>query len=120
MWHVMWHVMWRGGAVLLLLAGCAGPGAPNLGCSGEVRLRNQGAATVEQVYLSPAGPADWGQDRLAPGVLPPGAEARLSAAPGRNAVRVVFANGRAAEMAAMDVCATPELTIQPAGLLAGR
>lgn len=108
--------------LLPLLAGCAG-GADTvaaLGCSGELRLRNQGPMTVEQAFVSARGPGDWGPDLLAPGTLPPGAEQVVRGAPGRNAVRLVFANGRAAEMSALDVCANPNLAIQPSGLLASR
>ena len=109
--------------VLPLLAGCAGGGADPvaaLGCSGELRLRNLGPMTVEQAFVSPRGPEDWGPDLLAPGTLPPGAQQVVAGAPGRNAVRIVFANGRAAEILALDVCATPNLAIQPTGLLASR
>lgn len=109
--------------LLPLLAGCAGAGGDtvaSLGCSGELRLRNQGPMTVEQVFVSPRGPAQWGPDLLAPGTLQPGAEQVVRGGPGRNAVRIVFANGRAAEMLALDVCANPNLSISPTGLLASR
>lgn len=108
--------------LLPLLASCAGEGAgpaATLGCPGEVRLHNAGSLAVEQAYLSPAGPADWGRDLLAPGTLQPGEERVVRAAPGRNAVRIVFVNGRAAEMVGMNICATPNLRITPTGLLAG-
>ena len=115
--------MTRAVLLLPLLAACAGggegPGAA-LGCGGEVRLRNAGAMAVEQAYFSLAGPANWGRDVLAPGTLPPGEERVVRTTPGRNAVRIVFANGRAAEMTAMDVCGTPGLRITPAGLVAER
>ena len=114
----------RGALLLLpLLAGCAGGAGDmvaTLGCSGELRLRNQGPMTVEQAFVSARGPGDWGPDLLAPGTLPPGAERVVRGTPGRNAVRIVFANGRAAEMPALDVCANPNLAIQPTGLLASR
>lgn len=109
--------------LLPLLAGCAGAGGDavsTLGCSGELRLRNQGPMTIEQVFVSPRGPAQWGPDLLAPGTLPPGATQVVRGAPGRNAVRIVFANGRAAEMLALDVCGNPNLGISPTGLLASR
>lgn len=109
--------------LLPLLAGCAaGGGDPvaSLGCAGDLRLRNLGPVTVEQAFVSPRGPDEWGPDLLAPGTLPPGAEQVVRGAPGRNAVRIVFANGRAAEMLALDVCANPNLAIQPTGLLASR
>ena len=108
--------------VLALLSGCAsGPqGVATLGCGGEVQLRNTGQQTVEQAYFRPVGAVDWGQDRLAPGTLPPGAAMTVTANPGINDVRLVFTNGRAAEMPALDICTAPVLTIQPQGLLAGR
>jgi hypothetical protein len=109
--------------LLLVLAACAGGGAgpaATIGCSGEVRLRNIGPMAVEQAYFSPAGPGDWGRDLLAPGDIPPGGDRAVMATPGRNAVRIVFANGRAAEMPAMDVCATPTLSIAPTELIASR
>ncbi len=109
--------------LLPLLAACAGEGAgpaATLGCSGEVRLRNIGPMAVEQAYFSPAGPGNWGRDLLAPGTIPPGGDLLVTATPGRNAVRIVFANGRAAEMPAMDVCTTPTLSIAPTELIASR
>jgi len=112
--------MKRGLLLLPLLAACAGGEVPSIGCGGEVRLQNAGSVTVEQAYISQAGSANWGRDLLAPGTLPPGADRVVLAMPGRNAVRIVFANGRAAEMAEMDVCATPNLRIRPTELLASR
>jgi hypothetical protein len=114
----------RGALLLLpLLAACGSGGGDTvaaLGCSGELRLRNQGPVMVEQAFVSARGPGDWGPDLLAPGTLPPGAEQVVRGTPGRNAVRIVFANGRAAEIPSLDVCATPSLGIQPTGLLASR
>ncbi len=110
----------RGILLLPLLAACAGGDVANSSCSGQVRLQNAGSVTVEQAYFSTAGSADWGQDLLAPRTLAPGAERVLQGAPGRTAVRIVFANGRAAEMSAMDVCATPNLRIRPTELQPSR
>lgn len=110
--------------LLPLLAACAGGEGANstatLGCSGEVRLRNVGNMAVEQVYFSASGPANWGPDLLAPTDIPPGGDRAVRATPGRNAVRIVFANGRAAELPAMDVCATATLSIAPHELIASR
>ncbi|WP_421989659.1 hypothetical protein [Roseococcus sp.] len=105
----------------LLLAACAAPPSGGTGgCDGRIQLRNASSLAVEQLYVSTAGPADWGRDLLAPGHLPAGATQTVMARSGLNAVRVVFANGRAAEMAGMDVCANPILTVLPNGLQAGR
>ncbi|TCH97485.1 hypothetical protein EJV46_15265 [Roseococcus sp. SYP-B2431] len=104
-----------------LLAACAAPpGGGTSGCDGRIQLRNAAPIAVEQLYVSMAGPSDWGRDHLAPGTLPAGSTQSVMARPGINAVRVVFVNGRAAEMTGMDVCATPVLTVQPNGLQAGR
>jgi hypothetical protein len=106
---------------LLLLAACAAPPSGGTGgCDGRIQLRNAAPVAVEQLYVSTAGPSDWGQDYLAPSTLPSGAAQSVVVRPGLNAVRVVFVNGRAAEMARMDVCANPILTVQPNGLQASR
>ncbi len=105
----------------LFLAACVAPPPGATGnCDGRMQLRNSAPVAVEQLYVSPAGPADWGRDRLAPDTLPSGAARGFAVRPGLNAVRVVFANGRAVEMAGMDVCASPVLTVLPNGLQAGR
>lgn len=105
----------------ILLAGCAAqPTGNSLGCDGRIQIRNAAPIAIEQLYVSPAGPSNWGRDLLAPQNLPMGAERSVPVRPGVNAVRVVFVNGRAAEMAGMDVCANPVLTIQPNGIQAGR
>ncbi|MBS7813532.1 hypothetical protein [Roseococcus pinisoli] len=105
----------------LLLAACVAPPPGSLGgCDGRIQLRNASPVAVEQLYVSAAGPADWGRDQLSPGTLSSGAARDVVARPGLNAVRVVFVNGRAVEMAGLDVCATPVLTVQPNGLQASR
>lgn len=105
----------------LLLAACtAPPSGGMMGCDGRIQLRNAAPVAVEQLYVSPAGPSDWGRDHLAPGTLPTGGVQSVVVRPGVNAVRVVFVNGRAAEMAGMDVCANPVLIVQPNGLQASR
>lgn len=105
----------------LLLAACAAPPSGGSGgCSGQLDVRNAASSGVEQLYVSTTGPSDWGRDHLAPSTLPPGAARSITVRPGLNSVRVVFVNGRATEMAGMDVCATPVLTVQSNGLQVGR
>lgn len=105
----------------LLLSACTTPPSGGMvGCDGRMQVRNAAPVAVEQLYVSPAGPSDWGRDQLAPGRLPTGAEQSVQVRPGVNAVRVVFVNGRAAEMAGMDVCANPILIVQPNGLQPSR
>ena len=105
----------------LLLAACAAPPSGGTGgCDGRLQLRNAAPVAVEQLYVSTAGPSAWGADLLAPATLAPGGARTVTVRPGLNAVRVVFVNGRAAEMAGLDVCANPLLVVQPNGLQAGR
>lgn len=110
-------------ALLLLpiLAACAAPPSGGMvGCDGRIQLVNAAPVAVEQLYVSAAGPSDWGRDVLAPGTLAPGATQTVAVRPGINAVRLVFVNGHAAEMPGLDVCANPVLTVQRDGFQAGR
>ena len=110
------------GLLLPLAAACAGPGGEPmaLGCDGVLRVANAAPQTVEQLFVSAAGPRGWGPDRLAPGTLPPGGQHAARTSDGRvQSVRVVFVDGSAVEIRDLDVCATPRLTIGAGGLQAG-
>ncbi|MFL1463931.1 hypothetical protein ACI6QG_17100 [Roseococcus sp. DSY-14] len=101
--------------LLLLLAACAAPGAapPALRCDGSLTVRNRSGAEVEQLFVN------GGADLLAPATLRPGAQRAVPAQRGPgNAVRVVFADGRAAEIAGLDSCETPGLDVLPGALQA--
>lgn len=103
--------------VPLALAGCGGGAA---GCRpAEAQATNASAAPVEQLYLAPDAAA-WSTDRLGPEGLPPGASRpiRLAGGPGRLALRVVWADGRAAELPGIDGCTTRRLLILDDGLRA--
>lgn len=113
--------------LLAAAAACAAPGAPTtttgaarLGCTGEVRLANASGQVVEQAYVG--APGAWGPDLLAPGTLAPGASAAFRLPPppreARRAVRVVFDNGRAAELPGLDLCETPDVTVERGGVRA--
>ncbi len=108
--------------LLLLLTACAAPGGQvsTLGCSGQLTVRNSSSQAIEQIYVSQAGPRDWGPDLLATGTMPMGDSRTFQAKPGVNSFRAVFVNGRAAEMAGLDVCDTPVLTVLPNNLAPGR
>ena len=99
----------------LILAACAAPVAapPNLRCDGTVLVRNRSMGEVEQLF------ANGGQDALAPATLPPGAQRMVQARPGPgNAFRVVFTDGRAAEIGGVNSCETPGLDVLPGALQA--
>ncbi|WP_207537774.1 hypothetical protein [Sabulicella rubraurantiaca] len=103
----------------LLLAGCAGPVAQQAagrGCDGVMVVRNAAPVEVEQFFAG--APGQWGQDLLVPGTLAPGAQRIFRIGPGPRAFRVVYATGRAGEVAGVDPCATPNLTINANGMTA--
>ena len=96
-------------ALLALLAGCARGNAP-AGCApAEASLENASRLAVEQLYLAPAG-GTWGADLIGPafpagGDLASGARLPLRfEGRGPYALRVVWVNGRAADMQGLDGC----------------
>ncbi len=101
----------------LLVAACAAPVAapPALRCDGTVTVRNRSAGEVEQLFVN------GGEDLLAPATLPPRAQRAVPARPGPdNSFRVVFTDGRAAEISGVNSCETPGLDVLPGALQAVR
>jgi hypothetical protein len=99
-------------AALLALAACAGDlPVPGGNCGGPVRVTNEARLAVEQLYLREPGQAGWGRDLLAPGELAPGAlyEGRVGASP--VALRAVFVDGTAVEVARIEVCGAPDIRL---------
>ncbi|MBK1657754.1 hypothetical protein [Paracraurococcus ruber] len=97
--------------VLPLLVGCATGG----GC--ETVLANASGRVVEQVYLARAGEA-WGRDLAAPGQVAPGGTLPLRfAGQGSHALRIVWADGRAAEMPAVEACKVQRITVRDTELV---
>ncbi len=97
-------------ALVLAAAGCAAPGSGGCGPR-DVVLRNASALAIEQAYGGAGAPGAWGVDLLGPTELPPGASRTLRLPAGAKAVRLVWVNGRAAEIADLDVCAISSLTL---------
>ena len=77
------------------------------------RLINRGRAEVNEVYASPSGDDDWGDDRLGEDTVRAGASYVLRLPPGECTwdIRVVFANGNATERRRVDLCATTDLRV---------
>lgn len=75
------------------------------GCDTSIRFENTSSITVTNLYYKPAPVATWGSDRLGQNVLRPGAttNVRLSHARPYD-FRVVYENGRSAELRNVDVC----------------
>ena len=105
------------------LAGCLPAGQPGAAAAcgpREVLLRNASAMAVEQAYGGSGAPGGWGAELLGPAELPPGASRRLRLPAGTRAVRLVWVNGRAAELGDIDACAIGTLTLTDAALRAER
>lgn len=104
---------------LLAAAGCAGDGGL---CGGrDIGLVNASSLGVEQVSLGTGAPNGWGADLLGQRpALPQGAAMTLPAVGGARtqAVRVVWVNGRAAELGGLDGCRFQRLVVQDGGMRA--
>ena len=112
---------------LLSLAACVAP--PPVGyapimveqrsCDTSFNVVNASSYTVQELYFSPAAMRAWGNDQLGQNVLPPGRRASFRAAnTGAYDFRVVWNNGRAAELRGIDVCVASTITATNTGLLA--
>ncbi len=94
-------------AALLPLAGCGGAGG---GCSTSIAVHNASSTAIEQLYVG-GGDGSWGNDLLAGGVVPPGGSQAVQArVPAASQLRLVWADGRAAVLAA-DYCSTSRVTV---------
>jgi hypothetical protein len=117
------------GAAALLLGACT-PQQPQQvvvvqrpaaspGCDTSFTVVNNSSATVERLYFSHSSLGGWGADQLGQNVLPPGRAASYRAAnAGAYDFRVVWANGRAAEVRGVNICRASRITVTNGGLLA--
>ncbi len=112
-------------AAPLLLAACAQDGAaPVAGrtaaCDTSIRVSNQSSGVVQQLYFSHSSLNAWGADQLGANVLPPGrfVNYRMNN-PGNYDFRVVWSDGRSAELRRVNVCAASQVIVTNGGLRAG-
>ncbi|WP_376088322.1 hypothetical protein ACE7GA_15910 [Roseomonas sp. CCTCC AB2023176] len=88
-------------------------------CDTSFRVYNASSLRVDQLYFSHSSLGGWGSDQLGQSVLPPGRTVSYRAAnTGRYDFRVVWANGRAAELRGVNVCAASQITVTNGGLRA--
>jgi hypothetical protein len=75
------------------------------------RLGNNGKLAIHEIYVSASNEANWGADQLGQNILPPGSSVILRLPQGQciNDVRVVYANGQAAERRQIDTCAITDM-----------
>lgn len=84
------------------------PGDPSFG------LLNRGPSPLVELYFVPAGTGNWGENRLADATLPAGAERSFQPSRGDGCsydLRVVFADHKALERRATDLCRVRHLTV---------
>ncbi|PZW51110.1 hypothetical protein C8P66_101329 [Humitalea rosea] len=110
----------------LLLAGC-GPmpqqqqfsGNRGPGCDTSFEVANRTNQTVRELYFSQSALNDWGRDQLGERVLGPGDTMRFRANhAGNYDFRVVWANGRGAELRNVNVCRAAVVNVFGNGLRA--
>jgi hypothetical protein len=88
-------------------------------CNTAFRVINNSSGTVERLYFSHSSLGGWGTDQLGQNVLPPGRSASYRAAnTGNYDFRVVWQNGRSAELMRVNVCAASNIVVTNRGLVA--
>ncbi len=70
------------------------------------RVNNRGNQTINEIYVSSSSVSSWGRDWLGQNVLPPGQSFLIRLPNGQcmNDIRIVFANGQAAERRQVNTC----------------
>jgi hypothetical protein len=88
-------------------------------CDTRFQVVNNSGLTVMQLFFSHASRSDWGVDQLGANVLQPGRVWNFTAAnAGAYDFRVVYANGRAAELRRVDICRASQIVVTNSGLFA--
>lgn len=88
-------------------------------CDTSFRVANASSRTVAQLYFSHSTLGSWGADQLGASVLPPGRHVNYRAAnAGNYDFRVVWTDGRVAELRRVNVCAASEIRVTDGGLRA--
>ena len=94
-------------------------GGARAGCDTSIRFENTSSLTVTNLYYNPGPVATWGPDRLGQNVLRPGASTSVRMSYARPYdFRVVWENGRSAELRNVDVCSVSRVSMTNAGLRA--
>ncbi|MBP0462553.1 hypothetical protein J5Y09_01395 [Roseomonas sp. PWR1] len=90
-----------------------------VGCDTRFTVVNNSSLTVMQLFFSHSSLANWGADQLGQNVLPPGRAWNYRAAnAGNYDFRVVWQNGRAAELRRVNICAASRIVVTNSGLYA--
>jgi hypothetical protein len=88
-------------------------------CDTRFQVVNNSSMTVMQLFFSHASLANWGVDQLGQNVLPPGRVVNYTANnAGQYDFRIVWQNGRAAELRRVDICRASRIVVTNSGLYA--
>jgi hypothetical protein len=88
-------------------------------CDTSFSVVNNSSQTVRELYYSHSSRGSWDSDQLGSSVLPPGrAINRRAINTGNYDFRVVWTNGRAAEIRQVNICRASRITITDRGLVA--
>lgn len=83
------------------------------------QVANESSLTVNNLFFSSSAVSGWGPDQLGNSVLPPGRARNFRPNnQGNYDFRVVWTNGRAAELRQVDPCRTRQVLVTNRGLLA--
>jgi hypothetical protein len=92
---------------------------PTQACNTAFRVANNSSGTVGQLFFSHSSRSGWGADQLGRSVLPPGRHVNYRAAnTGAYDFRVVWTNGRRADLMGVNVCRASQITVTDRGIFA--
>jgi hypothetical protein len=92
---------------------------PSQACDTSFRVVNNSSATVQTLQFSHSSQGGWGADQLGQAVLPPGRFANYRAAnAGNYDFRVIWQNGRSAQLMGVNICRASQIIVTDRGLLA--
>ena len=105
-------------AILPALAACAII-SQAMAADASFTLVNRGASAVRELFVTPAGDANWGRNRIAGHPIPPAGQFLVKRRADGNCIldlRAVFADGRAEERKGLNTCNVDQVAV---GLPAG-
>lgn len=88
-------------------------------CDTSFRVMNNSSRVVHSLYFSHSSQGNWGADQLGASMLYPGRYVNYRANnPGAYDFRIVWNNGRTAEIRRVNLCVASQITVTNAGLRA--
>ena len=97
----------RFAALAALSLAASGPLARAWADNASFTLVNRGTSAIEELYVTPAGDARWGQNRIAGHPIRPGGDVMVKRRNDNNCIldiRAVFADGKAEERKGLNTC----------------